>query len=220
MAFGSSRAGSAPFEKAPAFPDVVWIRNALDRQRADDLMARLLDELELRADLLTIAGAPVATKRLHDFRADPGMSYHYSGGDHAALPWTPALSEAKAWVEASLGLRFNACLCNYYADGKVGMGWHADKEAELGADPNIASLSLGASRLFRFRRRSPWRDAPDGKEIWDYELAPGDLLLMRGNTQQYFEHELPPRAAVKSPRLNLTFRLVLGQRPAGFDPLR
>lgn len=146
------------------------------------------------------------------------MSYHYSGGDHVDLPWTPALAQTKAWVEAKLGQRFNACLCNYYGSGKVGMGWHADKEAELGSEPNIASLSLGATRLFRFRRRAPWRT--DAKEVWNFELAAGDLLLMRGNTQQYFEHELPARAGVEGPRLNLTFRMVLGQRPAGLDPLR
>jgi alkylated DNA repair dioxygenase AlkB len=219
MAFGSkANAGSAPPEQPPAGPDLIHIPAFLGPLEARAAMANLLAELDLRPDALTIAGQAVSTKRLHDFRADPGKSYHYSGGLHGDLPWTPTLLSLREAIQDRLALSFNSCLCNFYADGAVGMGWHADKEMELGSEPNVASLSLGATRLFRFRRRAPWREAK-GYEKWEFHLAAGDLLLMRGSTQLYFEHELAKQAKVVDPRLNLTFRQVLGSRPAAFDAL-
>lgn len=214
MAFGSKLAtvNLVP-ESPPAHPQVTHFPG-LFADRADALLAGLLNELELRPDELVIRGTPIKTKRLHDFRADPGMTYHYSGGHHADRPWTPILAQLKGEVERATGARFNACLCNYYQDGSVGMGWHADKEMELGCQPTIASLSFGAQRLFRFRRRTPWRET--GRyEKWNYPLCHGDALLMQGDTQRFFEHELAPSTKIRDPRLNLTFRLVLGTRPTG-----
>lgn len=214
MAFGSKLASAdIPAEKPLDSPDVQFLPGHFGVE-ADALLAALLSELELRPDELVIGGQAISTRRLHDFRADPGKSYHYSGGLHAERPWTPALLGVKERVEAATGARFNACLCNYYQDGKVGMGWHADKEMELGERPVIASVSFGAERLFRFRRRLPWRE-PKAYEKWNFPLRHGDLLTMRGATQRYFEHELAPQAKVAEPRLNLTFRLVLGQRSLG-----
>lgn len=216
MAFGShfSNVGASPPEDPPKAPDIVHIPNFMAALDAKELMASLLTELDLRPDELMIAGRPVSTKRLHDFRSDPGKSYSYSGGAHEDRIWTPNLLRAKSLVEARLGLDFNSCLCNFYANGRVGMGWHADKEGELGNEPNIASLSMGASRLFRFRRRAAWREK-QGYQKWEFILNEGDLLLMRGETQRYFEHELAASARILEPRLNLTFRTVLGARSLG-----
>lgn len=218
MAFGShfENVGSSPPEAAPDAPDVLHIPHFMAIEDSRLLMQSLLAELDFRPDELVIAGRPVSTKRLHDFRSDPGKSYSYSGGAHEDRAWTPGLLSAKALVESALGLEFNSCLCNLYPSGKVGMGWHADKEGELGREPNIASLSMGATRLFRFRRRGAWREKT-GYQKWDFLLGEGDLLLMRGQTQQYFEHELAPSLKVKDPRLNLTFRTVLGARNLNDD---
>jgi alkylated DNA repair dioxygenase AlkB len=216
MAFGSNIVASTPPEAPLDAPDVVYLPGHFSQDTL--LLPALLSELDLRPDELVIAGKTVLTKRLHDFRADPGKSYHYSGATHQELPWTPTLAIIRENIQKHLGIELNACLCNYYEDGSVGMGWHADKEHELGHAPNIASVSFGATRLFRFRRRSPWRE-PKSYQTWDYQLGDGDLLLMRGSTQRYFEHELAARAKVSEPRLNLTFRMVLGQRPLKPDNL-
>ena len=210
MAFGSKTAAAAPPEDAPDEPNLLYLPGHF-AGRTQALLSGLATELTLRPDSLVIAGSRILTKRLHDFRADPGLSYHYSGSTHDELPWTPTLAMIREEIQHVLGVPFNACLCNQYQDGQVGMGWHADKEHELGDAPNIASVSLGATRLFRFRKRAPWREAKEYK-TWNYDLADGDLLLMRGNTQRYFEHELAVRPKVSQPRLNLTFRFVLGSR--------
>jgi alkylated DNA repair dioxygenase AlkB len=82
------------------------------------------------------------------------------------------------------------------------MGWHADDEPELGAQPVIASLSLGATRQFHLRGRN----APTRLRL---SLGHGSLLLMRGSTQQHYQHALPRTARPCGVRLNLTFRRII-----------
>jgi len=81
------------------------------------------------------------------------------------------------------------------------MGWHSDDEPELGAAPEIASLSLGQSRRFDLRHQS------EGHQL-NLTLADGDLLLMTGACQQHWQHRLPKQAKADSARINLTFRSI------------
>ena len=103
-------------------------------------------------------------------------------------------------VQAFAGRDFNSVLLNLYRDGRDGMGWHADDEPELGPNPVIASVSLGAVRRFclRHRRRRGTR--------LDLALAHGSLLLMSGATQQHWVHSVPKTVAPVGERINLTFR--------------
>ena len=105
-------------------------------------------------------------------------------------------------VTTLAGAHFNAVLLNLYRDGRDGMGWHADDEPELGQDPVIASVSLGATRRFclRHRRRKDLR--------LDVPLTHGSLLLMSGATQHHWVHALPKTATPVAERINLTFRRI------------
>jgi len=98
--------------------------------------------------------------------------------------------------------RFNSVLLNRYRGGGDYMGWHSDDEPELGPAPVIASLSLGAARRFLLRRG----DDPARKA--EYLLGHGDLLVMAGQTQQFYQHALPKMARVQGERINLTFRWI------------
>jgi alkylated DNA repair dioxygenase AlkB len=80
------------------------------------------------------------------------------------------------------------------------MGWHADDEKELGGQPNIASLSLGAARDIHFKSKHGER------EMLKLNLPSGSLLIMDGETQRYWLHHIPKRAKCTTPRINLTFR--------------
>jgi alkylated DNA repair dioxygenase AlkB len=82
------------------------------------------------------------------------------------------------------------------------MGWHADDEPELGTDPVIASLSLGAVRRFALRHKAT-------RARRDLALGHGSLLVMRGATQANWQHALPRTARPLGLRINLTFRRVL-----------
>jgi alkylated DNA repair dioxygenase AlkB len=100
------------------------------------------------------------------------------------------------------GTEFNAVLLNLYRDGRDGMGWHADDEPELGRNPVIASVSLGAPRRFclRHRRRKDLK--------LDLELPRGSLLVMAGPMQHHWVHALPKTRRPVGERINLTFRRV------------
>jgi alkylated DNA repair dioxygenase AlkB len=182
----------------------LW-RAAFAPAEADRLFASLLATIDWRREEILMFGQRRLVPRLVAWHGDPGASYEYSGTAHAPLPWTATLLELRDRVGCLTGRQFNSVLLNRYRDGRDGMGWHADDEPELGAEPAIASVSLGATRRFalRHRRRSTARLALD--------LGHGDLLLMAGATQRHWLHALPKTARPVGERVNLTFRLV---RPA------
>jgi alkylated DNA repair dioxygenase AlkB len=133
---------------------------------------------------------------------DPQASYRYSGIAHTPLPWLPLLAELKIQIELQSKQSFNSVLCNLYRSGQDSMGWHADKEPELGNNPYIASLSFGAARLFKFRHLKT-------KDTVDVILENGSLLLMGGELQYHWRHSLPKTTKVSEPRINLTFRKIV-----------
>ena len=78
-----------------------------------------------------------------------------------------------------------------------------DDEPELGANPVIASLSLGAERKFQLR---PKRDK--GRDRYHMLLRNGSVLIMGKTLQNNWLHQLPKETTLRSPRINLTFRQV------------
>lgn len=143
----------------------------------------------------------MAIPRLQAWYGDNYQAYTYSGLTMKALPWTPELGELRKRIEQHTGFLFNSCLANLYRDGNDTVGWHSDDEPELGVNPTIASLSLGESRDFQLKHKIT-------KEKLTIPLKTGGLLLMSGETQHYWQHCIPRTKRVKSPRINLTFRLI------------
>ncbi|CAL1239810.1 alpha-ketoglutarate-dependent dioxygenase AlkB family protein [Candidatus Methylocalor cossyra] len=173
---------------------------------ADRLFEQLREELAWRQESLVIAGRRVAVPRLVCWYGDPGMGYRYSGVDHEPQPWTTTLRTLKGRVEAQCGRRFNGVLGNFYRDGQDSMGWHADREPELGPAPFIASLSFGAARRFELRHNR-------SHEILSLPLSHGSLLVMGGPLQHHWRHRVPKDPAVRGARINLTFRTIVGTPP-------
>ncbi len=132
----------------------------------------------------------------------PRMIAWYGAGENA-LPWTPILSELRLQVEKETGLQFNAVLLNLYRNGNDSVAWHSDKEHRTGSNPNIASVTFGQTRPFKFRHKT-------NKEVRQVEipLHHGTLLLMSGTTNAFWEHHIPKSAKEMLPRINLTFRQV------------
>jgi alkylated DNA repair dioxygenase AlkB len=139
--------------------------------------------------------------RLTAWYADGGLTYSYSGVTHQALPWTEALAEVRARVEQAAGAPVNSLLLNYYRDGSDSIGFHADDEPELGINPIVPSVSLGATRTFVLRPNA-------GGERLKFELTHGSLLVMAGTLQHHWKHALPRARGVVGPRINLTFRQI------------
>lgn len=170
---------------------------------ADAIFERLKTAIAWRQDAITLFGKTHPLPRLHQWYADPGLTYRWSGLAMEPLPWTADLLEVKQAIEDHVSHSFNSVLANLYRDGRDAMGWHSDDEPELGEHPVIASLSLGATRDFRLRHRS-------GKASpVTLALTHGSLLIMRGSTQHAWQHSLPRRARCQAERINLTFRTVV-----------
>lgn len=177
------------------------IEGFLTAPEAAILIQCLQSELDWQEEALMIAGRQVMVPRLVCWYGDPGACYRYSGVSHEPLAWTPALARLRTALEQRSGSRFNSVLGNFYRSGQDSMGWHADKEKELGLNPVIASLSLGATRRFLLRHNRT-------REQIELSLTDGSLLIMGGRLQHTWRHCVPKSPRCADPRINLTFRLI------------
>lgn len=190
----------------PLLPSITYVDQFLAPDAAQDLQAKLLAEIDFKAERYVFNGVEVISKRKVAYHSE--HAYSYSNQTYPGQPWTPTLALLRQMVRDKTGHDFNAVLCNWYEDGAAAMGWHTDSEKELGPDPVIASLSFGQKRTFAFRpKRSPLDKNP--KKICEYRLGEGDLLVMEKGTQPFFEHALLAEKAVSLARMNLTFRKIL-----------
>ncbi len=183
-------------------PDLLFDPAFIAEEERADLFASLSREIAFAPESIRIFGRLMPVPRLVAWHGDPDTAYVYSGTHHDPLPWTPALAHLRARVSARAGQPFNSVLANLYRSGTDSMGWHSDDEPELGPDPVIASLSLGATRRFRLKPK-----AAGGRPV-EIALTDGSLLVMRAGVQRGWQHAIPKEAAVQGPRINLTFRTV------------
>ena len=177
--------------------------HAIRSAEADQFLSYCLSALKWRQDYLLIAGKRIPLPRLQSWYGDPGAHYRYSGLALEPLPWTLELLAAKQRIQTLTGQSFNSLLANHYRNGADSVGWHSDNEKELGERPVIASLSLGATRVFEMKHVGG-----RNRRIVRIPLTHGSVLLMAGNTQQFWRHQLPKDSNVTAPRVNLTFRTV------------
>lgn len=171
---------------------------------ADALLASLLADIPWEVHRIRIYGREVDSPRLSCWIGDADATYVYSRTRFEPRPWTPPLAGLRDRVALACGASFNSVLANLYRDGRDSMGWHSDDEPELGAQPVIASLSLGAVRRFRLKPRRGGAAA----NTHAIELGHGSLLRMAGDTQRLYVHDLPKTSARVGPRINLTFRWI------------
>lgn len=178
-----------------------WVHNLTERLV---LLSRLRDLSCWQQRVFEFAGKRVMQPRLTAWWGDPGASYVYSGIRNEPQSWPAWIRDLRDRIADATGARFNSCLGNLYRDGRDSVVLHADDEPELGPEPTIASLSLGASRRFQLRH-------PTAAPI-DMTLDDGDLLVMSGPMQCAWTHGVPKMARVDGPRVNLTFRWVEAQK--------
>ncbi len=182
--------------------DLRWMRRWLAQGEADRWLADLRDAIPWEVHRLRIFGRDVDSPRLSCWIGDTDASYTYSRTHFEPYPWPAALNALRERVEVACDTRFNSVLANLYRDGNDSMGWHSDDESELGSQPVIASLSLGAVRSFRFRSRT------DTRAVRTLDLPSGRLLCLEGDQPCLSPHDLPKRRGLSDARLNLTFRYI------------
>lgn len=178
---------------------LLYIPDFLPTEEANRTFHSFLEGIEWKPDEAILYGKHITTKRSVAWYAEKGFSYRYSRTTKTALPWSPGLLDLKSKVEIASKEKFNSCLLNLYHDGSEGMAWHSDDETSLRPNSTIASVSLGAERIFRFKHKKT-------NELVELQLEHGSLLLMKDVIQRFWLHSLPKAIKVKRPRINLTFR--------------
>ncbi len=182
-------------------PDIQYLPDFLALAEADLAFRQLLAETPWQQGEIKLFGRLIAEPRLSAWYGDPDAHYRYSGQSLSPIPWTPVLIQLKAYLKSVTQAEFNSVLLNLYRDGQDSMGLHSDDEPELGPEPLIASISLGASRRFVLRHKQ-------SGQRHELNLAHGSLLLMSGRCQHDWKHGLPKDKRCTEPRINLTFRRV------------
>ncbi|GHC27229.1 alpha-ketoglutarate-dependent dioxygenase AlkB family protein [Aidingimonas halophila] len=196
-----------PWQCLLAQPPIWHYSGVLGDEHATQLMYRLDSELPWERPSLTLYGRRHAIPRQQVWMGDSHASYRYSGRDFTPAPWHPGVADLKQRIESLLAVshlpswRFNSVLLNRYEGGDDRMGWHSDDEPELGDDPVVAAVSLGAERPLRMR----WKDKR--AEAFNLWLPHDGLLLMGPGTQHWLQHALLPRR-IPGLRISLTFRHV------------
>lgn len=172
--------------------DVTYVPEFLDALTADALVRELNADTLWRADSRIMYGKRVLVPRETAAR-----------GEGKPQPWTPTLQTVRERIEAHTGTTYDYVHINRYRNGHDAVAWHGDHDGERDARLVVASLSLGAMRAFQLR---PKKDSGLRYDPITVEVAHGDLIVMAGDTQLYWEHRVPRDSRVTGERLNLTFR--------------
>lgn len=185
----------------PKDGEVIYFGKVFDNHQSSKFFELLKESIEWENDRAIIFGKLIETKRKVAWYGDQEFEYTYSNITKKAKLWHPILLELKKQIEQHTKSIYNSCLLNLYHDGNEGMAWHSDGEKDLRKDGSIASLTFGAERKFAFKHK-------ESKEVVSLILENGSLLDMKGKTQTYWLHRLPPTKKLFGVRINLTFRYI------------
>lgn len=183
--------------------EIDFYPNFFTVQEADFYYKKLLETIAWQQDYIKLYGKEVPIPRLEAWYGEEDKTYTYSGITLKGHQWTEELLEIKSKIEEEAQVSFSNVLINQYRNGSDSMAWHADDEPELGKNPIIASVSLGAERVFQLKHKTQV-----GLKT-KISLGHGSFLLMKGETQHHWLHQIPKTQKQISPRINLTFRILL-----------
>lgn len=183
--------------------EVSYHPNFINTAKANQYFKTFLKKTPWQEDDITIFGKTYKQPRLTALYGNNSKPYSYSNVTMHPYPFTPELLKIKSKIKRVINKEFTTCLLNLYRDGNDSNGWHADNEKELGINPIIASVSFGADRVFHFKHKS-------NKNLKQkLILQHGSLLIMKGETQHYWLHQVPKTKKKIGQRINLTFRIIV-----------
>lgn len=192
-----SKAGLTEVENG----EYIFFPNFYSKSESDVILQRLKSEIEWKQESMNMYGKQVNFPRLTAWYGDNDRPYSFSGIKLEPKNWTKELYEIKEKVELISKVKFNSALLNRYRSGNDSISWHTDAEKELGINPVIASVNFGATRKFQLRHLKT-------KEKLELELTHGSLLIMQGELQHFWQHQVPKTNKNVAERINLTFRVI------------
>lgn len=181
--------------------DVIVVKGFLNNVQSNWMLNYCIKNIVWGQDKYNFGGREVLAPRLTSLYGN--HQYSYSGNSLQPRPFTEALLRLGNLVSEKADDDYNIVLLNQYRNGQDSVSWHTDAEPSLGTNPSIGSISLGQTREFKIR------DIGNKKNIHSIFLGHGDLIIMQGNTQHYWEHSIPKTKKYNELRINLTFRKIL-----------
>jgi len=181
--------------------EYLFIPEYFNKFDSDNLLKSLRDKINWKQESMNIYGRKIDFPRLTSWYGNDDKPYTFSGITLNPNPWIKEILEIKDRIEPISNITFNSVLLNLYRSGKDSISWHTDAEPELGENPVITSVNFGATRKFQFRHINT-------KEKIELELTHGSLLIMRGELQHFWQHQVPKTRGSIGERINLTFRVI------------
>jgi alkylated DNA repair dioxygenase AlkB len=181
--------------------EFLFYPNFFSKAESDLYLQIFKESIEWKQESMNIYGKQVNFPRLTAWYGDKDKPYSFSGITLQPKVWSKELLEIKDKIEPLSKVQFNSVLLNRYRSGNDSISWHTDEEKELGQNPVIASVNYGATRKFQLRHIVT-------KEKLEIELTHGSLLIMQGELQHYWQHQVPKTSKVIGERINLTFRVI------------
>lgn len=181
--------------------EYLFYQDFFSKKESDLYLQNLKENIDWKQESMNMYGKLVNFPRLTAWYGDSDKPYSFSGITLAPKVWTKELLEIKDKIEPLSKVNFNSVLLNRYRSGNDSISWHTDAEKELGINPIIASVNFGATRKFQLRHINT-------KEKLEIELTHGSLLIMQGELQHFWQHQVPKTSKVVNERINLTFRVI------------
>jgi len=181
--------------------EYLFYPNFFTKSESDIFLQKLKSEIEWKQESMNMYGKKINFPRLTAWYGDNDKPYSFSGITLSPKIWNEELVSIKSKIEPIAKVDFNSVLLNRYRDGNDSISWHTDAEKELGINPVIASVNFGATRKFQLRHIKT-------KEKLEIELTHGSLLIMQGELQHFWQHQVPKTKELKTERINLTFRVI------------
>ncbi len=181
--------------------EYIFYPNFFSKSESDSLLKNLRSNIIWKQESMNMYGKKIDFPRLTAWYGNNDKPYSFSGITLQPLPWTSEILTIKSKIESIAKTEFNSVLLNLYRDGNDSISWHTDAEKELGINPIIASVNFGATRKFQLRHIKT-------KEKLEIELTHGSLLIMQGELQHFWQHQVPKTSKVVGERINLTFRVI------------
>jgi len=181
--------------------EYIFYPNFFSKSDSDSLLKDLRSNIVWKQESMNMYGKKIDFPRLTAWYGNNDKPYSFSGITLHPLPWSNEILSIKSKIEPVAKTAFNSVLLNLYRDGNDSISWHTDAEKELGTNPVIASVNFGATRKFQLRHIKT-------KEKLEIELTHGSLLIMQGELQHFWQHQVPKTSKVVGERINLTFRII------------
>lgn len=181
--------------------EFIFEPNFFDVDESKFFLENLKNKILWKQESMNMYGKQINFPRLTSWYGENDKPYSFSGIKLNPNPWSNELIAIKQKIEPVSNTEFNSVLLNLYRDGKDSISWHTDAEKELGKNPIIASVNFGATRKFQLRHI-------ETKEKLEIDLSNGSLLIMQGELQHFWQHQVPKTNSLISERINLTFRVI------------